>query len=130
MTVLSAAVGTVIISMEYDPPTGANWVRMWDNPVIGWSVDPGVTEPEPIIIGSLPSKPPHSTDPVFSPQWAAYLAEADVIVPDVWRGNLTAFFDFLATNNGAQRQLEGNFVRDEINGVWVQWRSNNPALVL
>ena len=56
------------MAIEY-APNGLDWVRLFDSRLDGWMVDETVaTEPQPVIIGSLPALAP-DTAPIVSPQW-------------------------------------------------------------
>jgi len=125
------AMGHWLISVNYDP-TGLAWADMFDNVVLGWAVDDATAVPLPVIIGSLPPAAP-ATDPVVSPQWANLWEDAtgsgNVLIPDIWRGNLMGLFDWLATNNGATRKVRGNFVKDALATAWGQWAAQHPDLV-
>lgn len=132
--------GDLIISLEHDPSGAAAWADMWDSRVLGWIVDDRAasdlaqvprtqpqTQPQPAIIGALPPPAP-DTAPVISPQWVSVYKD-QVIVPNQWRGPLDQLFTWLATNNGAQRQLRGNFLNPDIVNVWRSWTAHNAALV-
>jgi len=121
---------TVLITCEYDPPTGVAWAILHDNPVMAWLVDASGASPQPVILGSKPPPPPE-TAPVLSPAWAVITkAEADVFVPDVWRGDIRGFFSLVASNNGAQRPIYANFANDMLASAWNNWALGNPTLAL
>lgn len=129
-----------IISMEYEPVSGLDWADMWDNVVLGWVVDdlptaelrpaggPDRADPQPIVVGSLPPLAPDAAGMVASPQWVSVYKEG-VIMPQLWRGNLPGFFEYLSQNNGANRRLRGNFVSDIIAESWAQWAAQHPEFV-
>jgi hypothetical protein len=118
MQVILSTLGGVLLSVEYDS-TGLAWCRLYDNQIVGWEVDDtGAGEPQPQIIGQLPTLAP-DTAPVLSPQWGAIVGPGGVFAgypvnppvllpggPGAWRGPFEDFLDWLATNNGAQRRLE------------------------
>jgi hypothetical protein len=58
----------VLLSVEYSPD-GVSWARVYDNQVTGLVCDEtDPKEPQPMIIGSLPTPAP-DTSPIVSPQW-------------------------------------------------------------
>ena len=95
-----AATG-VLISIEYDA-TGLEWARIYDNPILAWIIDDALepNSPLPMVIGQLPLRAPDTT-PVISPRWATLENARAVLVPDLWRDNLSDFLTWLATNAGA-----------------------------
>jgi hypothetical protein len=124
-----------IISCNYDP-TGLAAVDLFDNPVMGWLIDetqsarsavavPPIVE-MPIITGTMPPAA-EATGAILSPQWAHVVADS-VYVPDAWRGRLSDFFTWIATNNGAQRKVRGNFRNSSLNYALATWAASNPAL--
>jgi hypothetical protein len=117
---------TVLITCEYDPPTGVAWVILHDN-LVAW-LDASGASPQPVIFGSEPPAPP-DTAPVISPAWAV-ITEADVLVPDIWRGDVQGFFALVASNNGAQRKIYANFANDLLASAWSNWARANPTLAL
>ncbi len=136
MLVIPSVAQDYIISCNYDG-TGLEWVDLFDNPVLGWIVDetkigvgvialakpaPPIAE-VPILVGSLPPGAP-DTAPVLSPQWA-HVSEG-VFVPDMWRGALPDFFTWIATNNGANRLLRGNFVNARLQLAMRRWSERFP----
>lgn len=123
MSIIPAASDALIISIEYDP--AGQWCDMWDNQVIGWET--GGTSPQPIVIGTLPP-PAGASDPIKSPQWVSIVG-AFAVVPNLWRGELADFFDWLSTNNGAQRQLRGSFVSADALNTFANWAQDNPTMV-
>lgn len=124
---ITAVSTAVLISVEY-PADGISWARLYDNPILGWTVDEtGATPPKPIIIGTLPLVPA-DTGEVLSPQWANYVDPA-VFVPDLWRGSLADFFTWLATNNGVRRPLQARFgVSHTLYNDFRAWAQDNPDL--
>jgi hypothetical protein len=129
MTVVPAAPGTeeLLLSFHY---VDDDKVYLFDNRIIGWAVDadePQGTEPAPRIIGSLP--PETDTDPILSPQWAVYGSNGVAYIPDVYRGRLPGLLTMLATNNGAQRQLNGDgLTQSYVINEWNTWKTQNAAL--
>lgn len=116
----------IIISMLYAPDN--SWCNMFDNEVVAWLIDTdGASAPQPQIIGALP--PAVDTAPILSPQWARLRGSA-ILVPDLWRGDDFAdFFDWLASNNGANRQLKGNFLDAGPLNAFNDWANDNPTMV-
>ena len=120
---------TTLLTCEYDPPTGLAWAILHDNPLMAWLVDPDAVEPPaPVILGSLPPAPPE-TAAVVSPAWAS-ITKGTLYVPDTWRGSVQDFFDYVATNNGAQRPIYANFADDALASAWSNWSLNNPTMAL
>lgn len=116
----------MIISIEYAPDN--SWCNMWDNEVVAWLIDTeGGGEPLPQVIGTLPPEKT-GTDPILSPQWARLRGTA-IIVPNLWRGEVADFFDWLSTNNGASRQLKGNFLDATPLNAFADWANDNPTMV-
>ena len=117
----------LLFSVEYDA-TGLALATIYDNPLLGWAVDDTTpANPMPVIVGILPTPAP-ATGPILSPQWAKYY-EGFIFVPNLWRGAITDFFTWLATNNGATRKLSGRLVtRDGLN-AWQAWSQQFPQLV-
>ena len=124
----------IIISCNY----GTDWVDLFDNPVLGWLVDetavtslkvgdpvPPMNE-FPVITGTMPPAAP-ANGAIISPQWV-HQVDDDVYVPDAWRGSVVEFFTWLATNNGAQRKVRGNFRTSRLKGAMDVWSANNQAL--
>jgi hypothetical protein len=117
----------IIITCDYDQ-TGLLYIDMWDNHTLAWAIDTTGADPAmPVIVGKMPRSPP-DTAPVVSPAWIETIAD-QAIVPDQWRGTLTALFDWLATNNGATRQLRGNFSYVGPMNAWNAWAQDNPDKV-
>jgi hypothetical protein len=82
-------------------------VYLFDNRILGWSVDPiEDVPPAPRIIGSLPSAV--DTAPIQSPQWCTYGTNGVAYAPDIFRGRLPDLLVFLATNNDAGRRVNGD----------------------
>jgi hypothetical protein len=123
------AQGHSVISLEYDE-SGLVWADMWDNEVLSWVIDQsGAVQPQPVILGGMQAAV-RATDPVASPQWVAVGdGNGNVIIPNLWRGDLNGLFTYLATNNGATRKLRGNFMRPRIDNQWRLWSNQNPGLV-
>lgn len=116
----------IIISIEYAPDN--SWCDMWDNEVVAWLIDTAGGDPQPQVIGTLPPVK-MGTDPICSPQWARLRGSA-IIVPNLWRGDdLADFFDWLASNNGANRQLRGNFLDAGPLNAFNDWANDNPTMV-
>jgi hypothetical protein len=117
----------IIVACNYDP-TGLVWCDMFDNHALAWAIDTtGASQPEPVVVGSLPPAPP-DTSPVVSPTWVATVANG-AIVADKWRGQLYDLFDWLASNNGATRKLRGNFGYVHTMNEWAYWAKDNPTKV-
>jgi hypothetical protein len=149
MMVIPAFGEIVIISVEY-AADGLAWARLYDNHALGWIVDetmpvplkpapPLSPAPYPLIVGNFPMPAP-DTGAILSPQWCKFIggtriggtgSGGAVIVPDLWRGQLPGFLTWLATNNGARRQLQPQFV---VHAALIQgfrvWAARNPSLVL
>jgi hypothetical protein len=125
-----SAANEALISIEYDE-TALLWATMYDNHVVAWIVDeaePQSFEPAPRVIGQLPTAAP-DTAPVQSPQWALVLTSGTVYVPDQVRLPLAQFFDWLASNGGARRQLRGVFSQNFLVATWNDWAAKNPGAV-
>jgi len=128
MSVIAAQPGELVLSFEYDPATPATWVDMWDNDLVCWLVDEsGAAEPIPAVIGKLPPVRTE-TAPLESPQWVTSWY-GGIIAPDLWRGSLDDFFTWLATANGANRRLRGNFMSPAVANAWQVWADRNPERV-
>jgi len=133
MAVIPATTGAVLITCEYNDDVagtpGEVWVILHDNPVLAWAVDEtGATPVVPVILGSMGTPPP-DTAPVLSPPWV--VNEDDYLfAPDMARGAAAEFFYWLATNNGATRQLYAKFANTKLAVEWNQWASSNPKLAL
>jgi hypothetical protein len=65
---------------------------------------------------------------VKSPQWVQVIGKF-AIVPNLWRGELEDLWGWLATNNGASRQLRGNFIYDDALNSFANWANDNPTMV-
>jgi hypothetical protein len=106
-------------------------VYIFDNSIIGWAVDAddASVEPAPRLIGSLP--PAVDTAPVLSPQWAAYnMGSGVAYVPDIFCGRLPDLLVFLAENNGATRQINGDgLTQNYVKGEFEHFSAMNPELV-
>jgi hypothetical protein len=105
MAVTPAHPNDVLVTFEY-APNGLDWARLRDVRLLRWVVDESgpLDAPRPIVSGMLPPLAVN-TDPVRSPQWAVFYNPM-VGIPNEWRGNLSDFLTWLATNAGAHRQLE------------------------
>ena len=79
----------------------------------------------------MPPAAPNTT-PVLSPSWLVREGGPAGIVfaPDMMRGTPHQLFDFLASNNGAQRQLYGDFADRVLATAWAAWAAGNPSLGL
>lgn len=123
------ATGDIVISFEYEPESGVLWADMWDNHVLGWVSDLTTGIPaQPVVIGGLPDFPAIDTAPVVTPEWAS-VRGIEAIAPNQWRGPLYDLFTFLATNNGAQRKLRGNFADATVSNTWDRWAGDHADLV-
>ena len=137
MLAIAAQTGQVLISCNYDA-TGLEWVDLFDNPVLGWVVDEttlaslpidGPVPPfgeVPIIVGALPPAPA-ATTPILSPQWA-HFSNGRIYVPNLWRGTIADFLTWIATNNGANRKVRGNFSDPNLVNVMYEWKAHNAEL--
>ena len=105
------------------------WCDLFDNRCLGWVVDESSTaEPKPVTVGSLPPAAP-DTAPVLSPQWVE-VHGGHTFVPDQFRGGPFELFDWLATNNGAARQIGGAGLRDGgLTNEFNRWADQHPDLV-
>jgi hypothetical protein len=126
---------TILINCEYNPfpygesAPGLGWVILYDNRVLGWIIDTaGSNRPIPSIIGSMPPAAPN-TGEVRSPLWGVR-DEQVMKVPDMWRGSLSEFFTFIATNNGASRKLFADFSDIGLAQAFNTWVTANPGLGL
>jgi hypothetical protein len=127
MSVVVGDPADLVISIEY-APDGLAWCDMWDNSILAWTIDEtGAAEPKPNVVGALPPAAP-DTDPIKSPQWV-HIRGGAAIAPDLWRGSLAKLWEWLATNNGAARQLRGNFVHGGPLNSFANWAAANQALV-
>jgi|KBSMisStaDraftv2_1062788.scaffolds.fasta_scaffold98089_2 hypothetical protein len=127
MGTVAAGPGSVMVSIEYDG-TGKAWARLYDNPILGWTIDEtGASEPVPSVMGSLPLIPA-DTAPILSPQWVIFIDPA-IFVPDLWRGSFPDFLTWLATNNGATRPLSARFaVSPSLLNGFNEWAQAHPEL--
>jgi hypothetical protein len=119
-----AAAGDFIISVEYDP-TGREWASMWDNEVVGWRLDEEAPqgEPVPVIVGSMVPELSADISPIESPPWLWGRSGAHfLIAPDRWRGTIEEGFEWLARNNGANRELRGKFLREDLAHFFSVWQ--------
>jgi hypothetical protein len=125
--VIPSTADDYVLSFEYDP-TGLAWARLYDNVCLGWLADDAdPSNPAPVIIGSMPTPAP-ATGAILSPQWAHVSAGGGVAVPNLWRGNGHDFLTWLATNNGARRQLAGRFMAGGFAGIFSSWSFSHPEL--
>jgi hypothetical protein len=114
--------------MTYDA-TGLASVHIDGWPLIAWNVDPANPfNPAPITLGN-PLKPPPTTGAIISPAWAYGISEEAVFIPDIWRGTMTEFFMWLATNHGANRKVSAWLTFPALLNVWNRWARENPDLV-
>jgi hypothetical protein len=130
-TVVPAAANTIVISIEYDA-TGLAWARLTDHQALAWYIDNSQMPmpPRPSINGTLPRTAP-DTRPILSPQWAEFVGGPAIFVPSMWRGSINNFFTWLATNNGAHRQLAKGFgISSGLYNAFDNWARRNPDLVL
>ena len=119
---------SVLISCIYDS-TGLEFVMLFDNSLMAWLVDEtGAAAPVPVILGAQPEAGPDTT-PVFSPSWAVREGPT-IFVPDIARGSANEFFNFIATNNGANRLVYANFSDPDLATAWREWITVNPTLAL
>jgi hypothetical protein len=119
--------------------------RIVDHAVLGWTVDmadPGNVLPR--INDRLPAPAP-DTSPIISPRWA-YLETRGSTVAGVienpwvclpgplttaWRGSMTEFLDFLATNNGAVRKLESKLALSRAAyNTFLEWSRSHLDLIM
>jgi hypothetical protein len=131
LTIVPAAPGQIVVAVEYDA-TGVAWAKLTSYQALAWCVDNSLMPmpPMPQILDTLPPLPP-DTSPIVSPQWAKYLdGNAAIQVQNQWTGPLYEFFTWLATNNGATRQLAGQFSHSAslMNG-FSDWARGHPDLV-
>ena len=123
-------IGCVYNSIEENGVApGMAWCRMYDNPVYAWMVDPAGSPIYPVILGTLPDWTPPVTDPVQSPRWVVR-EQHQIYIPDVARGGAHWFFNYMAYNNGAQRQLYADFSDVDLAGAWAVWAGANPTMAL
>ena len=114
----------LVIAINY--AADGTWADMFDNSILAWTIDDAGATAEPAIVGTLP--PAVDTTPVASPQWVLVHGNS-VLVPDLWRGQIDDFFTWLATNNGATRQIRGNFLEATPLNAFAAWAQDNPTLV-
>jgi hypothetical protein len=130
--IVPAAQNQLLLTLNYDA-TGLEWVDLFDNALIGWAVDeaePPTFEPAPRAIGSLAPQAP-DTAPVISPHWALAMPNVDIVfVPDLYRGTLSEFLTWLATNGDADRKVGGQgLVYPNLQNGYQSWARLNPDLV-
>jgi hypothetical protein len=118
-----------IISIEYPGDDAKRWARLYDNRARALIVDEtGATPMKPQIVGGFPLAAT-DTAPILSPQWAGF-DEPAVVVENLWRGTVSDFFTWLATNNGAHRPLQARFVIEaELVNSFAIWANLHPELV-
>jgi hypothetical protein len=131
-TIVPAKTGTIIVTIEY-AENGLDWARLYDHNCLGWRLDTDADLPDPplprIFAGMLP-EPLVDTTPVLSPGWAQYLGGDTIFVQNGWRGRVVDFFDWVATNNGAHRLLEGHFgIDSRLINDFSHWATTHPELV-
>jgi hypothetical protein len=140
MTVIPAQPNDLVITMQYFEDDGGEVVEMWDHHVIGWyfgnSTNPN--DAWPCIVSDIPGgvamtkpDPPEPSGEVQSPPWIAVFCQGDTPVKaiatyGIWTGSPAAVFDYLATNNSANRRLKSNFVYPPVMVAFSQWRNANP----
>jgi hypothetical protein len=129
MAAVEAVHDSLLIGCVYDP-TGLQWCKLRDDMVLAWVVDESSAgkAPVPVTLNGLPPVGP-STAPVLSPPWVVKQGAA-FILPDATRGGVFDLFDFLAGNNGASRQLFGDFADNALAAEFKTWGATNPALYL
>jgi hypothetical protein len=130
--VVPSAQNQLLLTLNYDP-TGLAWVDLFDNALVGWAVDevePQTFEPAPRAIGSLAPEAP-DTGSTVSPHWALAMPNVDVVfVPDLYRGGLSEFLTWLATNGGASRKVGGQgLVYPNLHNGYESWARMNPGMV-
>jgi hypothetical protein len=135
MAVTAAGSGDYVITIQYNDtpaPAGLLAATLSDNSVKAWLVDPaGVVPPIPQILGGMPADAPPDTAPVLSPRWVEVVHPYHVIlVPNIRRSSYGDFFTWLATNNGASRQLYVNFAHPDLDGAFQLWAGRFPGLAL
>jgi hypothetical protein len=130
-TIIPAAPTSTIITVEYNDAVwgepGLAWAILHDNQPIGWNV--GGATAQPVVLGTMPAAPP-DTGAILSPLWGQVIFTGTMLLPDMFRGTPEECFTFLATNNGARRQLYANFASSALAMAWSQWAANNPTLAL
>ena len=136
MATAVAATADLLISIEYnDAPTedgtetALAWAILHDNRVMAWLIDDtGAAPVAPVILGSMPPAAP-DTGEILSPLWAVRDGST-LYIPDVARCSANELFNFIATNNGANRQLYADFADVNMATAWREWASVNPTLAL
>jgi len=130
MTVLPPATRQdVLIAIAYDP-TGLASAEMRDFVVLGWQTGEPGAGATPIITGPLPAAP--DTAPIVSPAWGLIpKGTAAITMPTGERhAYLVEFFDWLASNGGAQRKLAASFVTSPLLiSAWDAWARSKPTQV-
>jgi hypothetical protein len=120
----------LLLRLSYDS-TGLESVTINSGPIVAWVYDTanlaaGVT---PLSIVSLPPVPP-DTAPIVSPQWAvAYPMSGGMVwaMDDLFAGSFDGFLTFLASNNGANRVLSGNFAEPALTNMFNDWVRRNQS---
>jgi hypothetical protein len=115
-----------VLAFEYSAADAQ--VAIYDEPVLAWSVDDTTHVETPVIPGSMP--PAAATPAPTKPQFANLFAASKgmlVIAPDVYRGNLLGFLDWLSQGN---KKLRGAFIAaPAIAAQWQAWAYRNPTKV-
>ena len=114
-----------VITIRYDP-TGLAWAHVTEHPVVLWNIEE--TGAVPIIVVGLSPRAP-DTGSVESPQWAELMPSNMVLVPGGWRGDLSDFLGWIATNGGASRRITADFTGPQTVNTWRAWASANRELV-
>jgi hypothetical protein len=88
----------------------------------------------PVILGTQPELAGPDTAPFFSPPWAIFDASW-VFVPDIARGSVLEFFNFISglLGNGdgtMQRKVYAKFSNADLDIEFRQWAANHPTLAL
>lgn len=136
MSAVPAASGTQLITCVYNDrataegvETGLAWAILHDNAILAWVIDESGAKPAaPVILGTMVTSGPDTGD-VKSPPWAQRSA-GQVYIPDMARGSTNEFFNFIAYNNGAHRQIYAEFADGNLATEFNQWSSANPGMML
>jgi hypothetical protein len=116
------------LEMEYAADNSS--VNVFDCPVIGWLFQEG-SEAVPQIIGRRADPLVLESNPPWTPPWALVLPGTSIVmVPDRWRGTFNAFLTWLASGEGANRTISGNFSEANLQNAWKQWARLNPTRAL
>lgn len=138
MTVIPAQPTDLLITLQYFSDDTGDVVEMWDHHVIGWYFGNAVNPNDawPCIVSDIPggaamTKPPDPpvSGEVQSPPWIALFGEKAIAAYGVWTGSPVAVFEYLATNNAANRKLKSNFVYPPVMVAFAQWRNANSNYV-